>query len=168
MGEQTTWRCSSWLSHSSLQLPLPPRNRFHGVESCIPCWVGGRETKEDQDKRAFSSWMQWFIHSQQMHSFYISPMLFFYFLFLKDLFTHERHRKREAETQVEGEVGSSQGAQSQILGSGPELKADAQPLSHPSIPRPMFREVVLRLFEQKFLLTKIIPEHSPSICSVYI
>ena len=47
-------------------------------------------------------------------------------------------RERETETQAEGEAGSSQGAwygtQSWILGSGPELKADAQPLSHPGIP----------------------------------
>ena len=46
--------------------------------------------------------------------------------------------QREAETQAEGEAGSSQGAQcrtrSQILGSDPEPKAEAQLLSHPGIP----------------------------------
>ena len=45
-----------------------------------------------------------------------------------------RDIEREAETQAEGEAGSPQRAQrgtgSRILGSGPELKADAQPLSH--------------------------------------
>ena len=47
-------------------------------------------------------------------------------------------RKREAETQAEGEAGSLQGApcgtRSQIRGSGPEPKAGAQPLSHPGVP----------------------------------
>ena len=55
--------------------------------------------------------------------------------FLKDLFINERQREREAETQEEGEAGSSQGAQcgtqSQIPGSGLEPEAAAQPLSHP-------------------------------------
>ena len=61
--------------------------------------------------------------------------MFYYFLFI-----HERHRarKREAETQAEGEAGPMQGAQcgtrSLDPGSCPELKADAQPLSHPGIP----------------------------------
>ena len=54
------------------------------------------------------------------------------------LFIHERHRLREAETQAEGEAGSPQGAQcgtrSQIPGSQPELKAGAQPQSHPGVP----------------------------------
>ncbi|XP_072688588.1 ras-related protein Rab-23 isoform X1 [Canis lupus baileyi] len=44
----------------------------------------------------------------------------------------------EAETQAEGEAGSSQGAgcrtRFRIPGSGPEPKADAQSLSHPDVP----------------------------------
>ena len=62
-----------------------------------------------------------------------------FFIFKKDfiyLFTRDTHR--EAETQAEGEAGSMQGAEcrtrSQIPGSCPEPKADAQPLSHPGIP----------------------------------
>ena len=43
-----------------------------------------------------------------------------------------------AETQAEGEAGSPHGARcgtrSQVPGSGPEPKADAQPLSHPGVP----------------------------------
>ena len=50
-----------------------------------------------------------------------------------------RDTEREAETQVEGEVGSTQGAlcgtRSGTAGSHPELKADAQPLSHPGAPK---------------------------------
>ena len=50
----------------------------------------------------------------------------------------ETQKEREAETQAEGEEGFLQGAQcgtlSQILGTGPGPKADAQPLSHPGIP----------------------------------
>ena len=52
------------------------------------------------------------------------------------LFIHER--EREAETQAEGEADSMQGVLcgtwSQIPGSCPEPKADAQLLSHPGIP----------------------------------
>uniref|UniRef100_A0A8C0R5J4 Solute carrier family 16 member 5 n=1 Tax=Canis lupus dingo TaxID=286419 RepID=A0A8C0R5J4_CANLU len=53
-------------------------------------------------------------------------------ILLKDfiyLFIHER--QREAETQTEGEAGT----QSRDLGSHPEPKAEAQPLSHPGIPK---------------------------------
>ena len=53
-----------------------------------------------------------------------------------------RDTEREAETQAEGEAGSLQGAQcgtrSQDLGSRPEPKADAQPLSHPGAPINLF------------------------------
>ena len=46
--------------------------------------------------------------------------------------------QREAETQAEEEAGSPQGAQLGLdlrtLGSRPKPKADAQPLSHPSVP----------------------------------
>ena len=50
----------------------------------------------------------------------------------------DTQRERERGRDIEGEVGSLQGApcgaQSWTLGSHPELKADAQPLSHPGIP----------------------------------
>ena len=50
-----------------------------------------------------------------------------------------RDTQREAETQAEGEAGSMQGARCgtrfQIPESPPEPKADAQPLSHPGIPK---------------------------------
>ena len=42
--------------------------------------------------------------------------------------------EREAETQAEGEAGSLQGLDPRTLGSHPEPKADAQPLSHPDDP----------------------------------
>ena len=48
-----------------------------------------------------------------------------------------RDTQREAEAQAEGEAGSVQGVQrgtrSRTLGSQPEPKADAQPLSHAGI-----------------------------------
>ena len=57
---------------------------------------------------------------------------------MRDTREAETQREREAETQAEGEAGCLQGAccrsQSRILGSRPEPKADAQPLSHPGIP----------------------------------
>ena len=49
-----------------------------------------------------------------------------------------RDTQREAEAQAEGEVGSmwelDVGFNPRTRGSQPKLKADAQPLSHPSIP----------------------------------
>ena len=48
-------------------------------------------------------------------------------------------RDIEAETQAEGEAGSLQGARcgtgSWIMGSRPEPKGGAQPLSHPGVPQ---------------------------------
>ena len=59
----------------------------------------------------------------------------------------DTQRKREAEIQAKGEAGSPQGARcgtrSQIPGSCPEPKADAQLLSHSGIPRFTY------LFEKK-------------------
>ena len=56
-----------------------------------------------------------------------------------------RDREREAETQAEREAGSLQGAQCRTLNEGlnalgslPEPKADAQPLSHPGVPMWIF------------------------------
>ena len=53
-----------------------------------------------------------------------------------------RDTQREAETQAEGETGSSEGARcetrSQTWGSCPEPRADAQPLSHPGAPKAPF------------------------------
>ena len=59
-----------------------------------------------------------------------------HFFFFKILFTHERHRERERQREKqaprrEPDVGLDPGTP----GSCPELKADAQPLSHPSIPK---------------------------------
>ena len=60
-----------------------------------------------------------------------------HFMFFFKLFIWERERER-AGAGGEGEAGSSQGTwcgtRSQTLGSGPEPKADAQPLSHPGVP----------------------------------
>ena len=48
-----------------------------------------------------------------------------------------RNTEKEAETQAEGKAGSSKkpdvGLNPRNLGSRPEPKADAQPLSHPGI-----------------------------------
>ena len=65
------------------------------------------------------------------------------------------------EREAEGEAGSSQGARcgtrSQILGSLPELKADAQLLSHSGIPRVLFiTHFVLASYEQLLFLKKLI------------
>ena len=53
-----------------------------------------------------------------------------------------RDREREAETQGEGEAGSKQepdvGLDPRTSVSCPESKANAQPLSHPGIPRGPF------------------------------
>ena len=50
-----------------------------------------------------------------------------------------RDTEREAETQAEREAqGARCGTQSQIPGSHPEPKADAQPLSRPGVPSHFF------------------------------
>ena len=53
-----------------------------------------------------------------------------------------RDTRRKTETRVEGEAvslwGALCGTQSPTLGSQPELKADAQLLSHPGVPETTF------------------------------
>ena len=66
------------------------------------------------------------------------------FILKKDfIYLFMRDTGREAETQAEGEAGSMRGVrcgtQSGDPGSRPELKADAQPLSPPSVPNLCFR-----------------------------
>ena len=50
----------------------------------------------------------------------------------------DTEKEREAETQAEGEAGSLQGSNAGLnprtLGSLPEPKTDAQPLTHPGAP----------------------------------
>ena len=69
--------------------------------------------------------------------FKISYLFMYLFIYL---FMRHTDWEREAETQAEGEAGSLHrawfGIRSGIPGSQPELKAGAQPLSHPSILNP--------------------------------
>ena len=62
--------------------------------------------------------------------------------FFNNNFIYQRDREREAENYAEREAGSPPGAQygtrSQTPGSHPESKAEAQSLSHPGIPDPVF------------------------------
>ena len=62
-----------------------------------------------------------------------------FFVLFNYLFIHERHSEREAETQVEGEVGSMQqldvGLDPRTSGSCPGWKAGPQLLNHSGIPR---------------------------------
>ena len=59
--------------------------------------------------------------------------------FFKDLFILERHRGRERGRDIEGEAGSllepNEVLDPRIPGSHPELKAEAQLLSHPGVLR---------------------------------
>ena len=79
---------------------------------------------------------RWMMNASWHFCYTFSFIYFFNSLKRFHLFIHER--KREAEIQAEGEAGSSQGARcgirSRILGSCPEPKADAQPLSHSGVP----------------------------------
>ena len=72
--------------------------------------------------------------------------LFLDFFFFKIFFIHERHR--EADTRQREKHASWRepdgGLDPSTPGSQPEPKADAQPLSHPSIPR---REILKGLRE---------------------
>ena len=58
--------------------------------------------------------------------------------FFKILCIYSWEIQREADTQAEEEAGSMRksvaGLDPRIPGSRPELKADAQPLSHPGVP----------------------------------
>ncbi|XP_072617464.1 AP-4 complex subunit sigma-1 isoform X1 [Vulpes vulpes] len=57
------------------------------------------------------------------------------------LFIHERHRERQRHKQMEKQAPCREpnaGLDPRIPGSLPELKADAQPLSHPGIPSVFF------------------------------
>ena len=62
--------------------------------------------------------------------------------FFNNNFIYQRDREREAGNYAErGAVslpGAQYGTRSQTPGSHPELKAEAQPLSHPGIPDPDF------------------------------
>ena len=74
-----------------------------------------------------------------------------------------RDTERGAETQAEGgEAGSMQGARrgtwSQDLGSGPEPKTDAQPLSHPGIPNRPFSTCIWTFQFEHWSVS----DHSPS------
>ena len=58
-------------------------------------------------------------------------------IFKKILFTHERHTEGQRHRQREKQVPSGEPdarLDLQTLGSGPQQKADTQPLSHPGVP----------------------------------
>ena len=64
-------------------------------------------------------------------------ILFILFYIFKILFIHERHRERQKHKQREKQAPCKEpeaGFDPQTPGSHPELKADAQLLSHPGIP----------------------------------
>ena len=69
----------------------------------------------------------------------LATSVFIFFLFFSFFSFKIYWFMRDAGIQAEGEAGSLQGAQcgtrSWIPESRPELKAEAQPLSHPGIPR---------------------------------
>ena len=70
---------------------------------------------------------------------------------------------REAETQAEGEADSLRGAHAGFhfgtLRSGPELKADAQPLSHPGVPRVKKKKAITILYHTLSLLSYAIQKY---------
>ena len=106
------------------------RDIFATTSSCKVHWELPSAAHKWMSQKAASQRSGVYIITSQVCLTY----LFSVFLFLKIfyLFIHERHR--EAETQAEGQAGSLQGApcgtRSQSPGSRPELKADAQLLSH--------------------------------------
>ena len=64
---------------------------------------------------------------------------FYLFIFKDFIYLSTRDTQTEPEIQAEGEAGSMQGARvgldPRTPGSRPEPKADAQPLSHPGVPK---------------------------------
>ena len=91
------------------------------------------------------------------------------FLFFKDfIYLFMRDTERQAETQAEGEADSSWGAQwetrSQDSGSRLEMKADAQPLSHPGVPRSVLKTGLSWVFLRLPFQT----EHSSGFCFILL
>ena len=67
----------------------------------------------------------------------------FYFLRFLFINLYERHRERQTYRQRETQAPCGEpdeGLDPRIWGSHLELKADAQPLSHPGVPRPYFKK----------------------------
>ena len=69
----------------------------------------------------------------------LPELMFFFFFFLRFyFFIHERHRKRERQRHRQKEKRAPRREPDVGLNPGtpgsPELKADAQPLSHPGVP----------------------------------
>ena len=78
--------------------------------------------------------LQWFPHHLPEALLSLCFHLFFFF-FRFYVFIHGWHRKRQRHRQREKQAPSgTQGLHPRTLGSGPEPKADAQPLSHPDAP----------------------------------
>ena len=136
------------LSDSSVEI-------FHKMRLPASCSTDKAQILEIQAKASAlaSKGAVWFCcrvgYTEEWCHFYFYPLknilysidscgcLLCIYLFLRSyLFIRDRHR--EAETQAEGEAGSIQGVQwgtrPRTLGSWPELKADAQTLSHPGVP----------------------------------
>ena len=71
----------------------------------------------------------------------------------------DREREREAETQAEGEAAPCRepdvGLDPGTLGSRPELKADAQPLSHPGVTKILNSEIIFN--ENSICLLSVCP-----------
>ena len=93
-------------------------------------------TYEETFNTGFLKWETILQHKLVIHEV---KMFFILLCFFKDfIYSFTRDTERKAETQAEGEAGSSQGARcgtwSPDSGSHPEPKADTQPLSHPGIP----------------------------------
>ena len=67
--------------------------------------------------------------------------VFLFFFFKRFLFIHERERVAETHRQREKQAPHKEpnaGLDPGNPGSHPEPKADAQPLSHPGVPSPLF------------------------------
>lgn len=95
-------------------------------------------------------------------SFYISNRLIdtLTYIFKRFyLFIHERHRKRKAETQVQGPLRESDvSLNPRTPGLYAEPKASAQSLSHPGVPR-YFNSYA------QYITTQLLPSHLSAFCS---
>ena len=74
---------------------------------------------------------------------------FFFFFFRFYLFIYERHKESQRHRQREKQATCREpdvGLHPRPLGSHRELKADAQPLSHPGVPIPVGFYIVLYMY----------------------
>ena len=89
------------------------------------------------------SWKHYSSSTHLLHISIITPLIQNHYLFiLKILFIYSWETQREREEKQAPCRKPNVGLNPETPGSHPELKADAQPLSHPGTPKPLFIKII--------------------------